>query len=149
MSSATVAMGDPVVMCYNLAKLRIRKTTNMDLSVLALQAVDIVLYLLDKSTGGALEKAGADVWEFLKARFQGRLQLERAKEEPKLLEAAIVSEAESDKRFQEDLERLVTQYQQTQNISNVSQTTQSGVNLNVNHNPGTVIGQQIDKQFFR
>ncbi len=121
----------------------------MDLSVLALQAVNIVMYLLDKSTGGALEKAGADVLEFLKARFQGRLQLERAKEEPKLLEAAIVSEAESDKRFQEDLERLVTQYQQTQNISNVSQTTQSGVNLHVNHNPGTVIGQQIDKQFFR
>jgi hypothetical protein len=144
-----MAMGDHIAMCYNLAKLRIRNTTNMDLSVLALQAVNIVLYLLDKSTGGALEKAGADVFEFLKARFQGRLQLERAKEEPKLLEAAIVSEAESDKRFQEDLERLVTQYQQTQNISNVSQTTQSGVNLNVNHNPGTVIGQQIDKQFFR
>ncbi len=142
-------MGDHIAMCYNLAKLRIRNTTNMDLSVLALQAVNIVLYLLDKSTGGALEKAGADVFEFLKARFQGRLRLERAKEEPKLLEAAIVSEAESDKRFQEDLERLVTQYQQTQNISNVSQTTQSGVNLNVNHNPGTVIGQQIDKQFFR
>lgn len=144
-----MAMGDHVAMCYNLAKLRTRNTTNMDLSVLALQAVNIVLYLLDKSTGGALEKAGADVFEFLKARFQGRLQLERAKEEPKLLEAAIVSEAESDKRFQEDLERLVTQYQQIQNISNVSQTTQSGVNLNVNHNPGTVIGQQIDKQFFR
>jgi len=144
-----MAMGEHIAMCYNLAKLRIRNTTNMDLSVLALQAVNIVLYLLDKSTGGALEKAGADVFEFLKARFQGRLQLERAKEEPKLLEAAIVSEAESDKRFQEDLERLVTQYQQTQNISNVSQTTQSGVNLNVNHNPGTVIGQQIDKQFFR
>jgi hypothetical protein len=144
-----MAMGEHIAMCYNLAKLRIRNTTNMDLSVLALQAVNIVLYLLDKSTGGALEKAGADIFEFLKARFQGRLQLERAKEEPKLLEAAIVSEAESDKRFQEDLERLVTQYQQTQNISNVSQTTQSGVNLNVNHNPGTVIGQQIDKQFFR
>jgi hypothetical protein len=144
-----MAMGEHIAMCYNLAKLRIRNTTNMDLSVLALQAVNIVLYLLDKSTGGALEKAGADVFEFLKARFQGRLQLERAKEEPKLLEAAIVSEAESDKRFQEDLERLVTQYQQIQNISNVSQTTQSGVNLNVNHNPGTVIGQQIDKQFFR
>jgi hypothetical protein len=121
----------------------------MDLSVLALQVVNIVIYVLDKATGGALEKAGADVLEFLKARFQGRLQLERAKEEPKLLEAAIVSEAESDKGFQEDLEKLVTKYQQIQNISNVSQTTQSGVNLNVNNNPGTVIGQQIDKQFFR
>jgi hypothetical protein len=121
----------------------------MDLSALALEVVKIVLYALDKSTGGALEKAGADVLDFLKARFQGRLQLERAKEEPKLLEAAIVSEAESDKRFQENLERLVTQYQQRQNTSNVSQTTQSGVNLHVNNNPGKVIGQQIGQQFFR
>jgi hypothetical protein len=121
----------------------------MDLSVLALQAVNIALYAIDKATGGALEKAGADVLDFLKARFQGRLQIERAKEEPKLLEAAIVSEAESDKRFQEDLERLVTRYQQIHNTSNVSQTTESGVNLNVNSNPGTVIGQQIGQQFFR
>ncbi|MEH1889185.1 MAG: hypothetical protein V7K92_06855 [Nostoc sp.] len=121
----------------------------MDLSVLALQAVNIVLYALDKATGGALEKAGADVLDFLKARFQGRFQLEKAKQEPKLLEAALVSEAESDKTFQEDLERLVTQYQQIQNTSNVSQNTQSGVNLNVNNNPGTVIGQQIGQQLFR
>lgn len=121
----------------------------MDLSVLALQAVNIALYAIDKATGGALEKAGADVLDFLKTRFQGRLQIEKAKEEPKLLEAAIVSEAESDKRFQEDLEKLVTQYQQIQNTSNVSQTTESGVNLNVNNNPGTVIGQQIGQQFFR
>lgn len=121
----------------------------MDLSVLALEAVKIVLYALDKTTGGALEKAGADILDFLKARFQGRLQLESAKEEPKLLEAVIVSEGESDKRFQEELERLVTHYQQIQNTSHVSQNTQSGVNLNVNNNPGKVIGQQIGQQFFR
>ncbi len=121
----------------------------MDLSVLAVQAVNIALYAIDKATGGALEKAGADVLEFLKVKFQGRLQVERVKEEPKLLEAAIVSEGELDKKFKEDLEQLVTRYQQIQNNLNVSQNTESGVNLNVNNNPGTVIGQQIGQQFFR
>lgn len=121
----------------------------MDLSVLALQAVNIAIYALDKATGGALDKAGADVFDFLKARFQGRLQLEMAKEEPKLLEAAILSEAEFDKRFHEDLERLITQYQQIQTTSNVSQNTKSGVNIKVDNNPGRVIGQQIGQQFFR
>lgn len=121
----------------------------MDLSVLALQAVNITLYVIDKATGGALEKAGSDVLDFLRKRFQDKLQIERVKEEPKLLQAAIVSEAESDNKFQEDLERLVNRYQQLQNTSNVSQNTESGVNLNVNNNSGTVIGQQIGKQFFR
>lgn len=121
----------------------------MDLSVLAVQAVNITLYVLDKATGGALEKAGADVLEFLKARFRGRLNLEQAREEAKLLEAAIVSEAQQDSKFQEDLENLISRFQQVQNISNVSQNTQSGVNVNVGNNPGTVIGQNIEKQFFR
>lgn len=122
----------------------------MVLSVLALEATNIVLSILNKATDGAIEKAGADLFDFLKARFQGRFRLEEAKAEPKILEAAIVSEAESDKRFQEDLEKLVARYQKTQNIS-VSQSTESGVNLNVNDNSGTVIGQQIDqrRQFFR
>lgn len=105
--------------------------------------------MLDKATGGALEKAGVDVMEFLKARFRGRLNLEQAREESKLLEAAIVSEAQQDVKFREDLEKLITEFQQVQNISNVSQNTQSGVNVNVNSNPGTVIGQKIDQQFFR
>ncbi|WP_066382115.1 hypothetical protein [Anabaena sp. CA = ATCC 33047] len=121
----------------------------MELSILALQAVNIALYAIDKATGGVLEKAGADVLDFLKTRFKDRLQIESAKHQPKLLEAAIVSEAESDKEFKEYLERLVTQYNQLQNTSNISQNTASGVNLNVNNNPGTIIGQQIGNQFFR
>lgn len=122
----------------------------MELSVLALQATNIVLSILNKATDGAIEKAGADLFDFLRGRFQGRFRLEEAKSEPKILEAAIVSEAESDRRFQEDLEKLVARYQKTQNIS-VSQSTESGVNLSVNDNSGTVIGQQIDqrRQFFR
>lgn len=114
----------------------------MALSVLALQAANIALWALDKVSGGALEKAGADVLEFLTKRFQGKLQIRGAK--PELLGAAILSEAEQDEEFQKNLERLVNQYQITQN-NPVSQNTKSGVNINVGSNPGTVIGQQ----FFR
>lgn len=119
----------------------------MSLSVLALQAVNIALFTIDKVSGGALEKAGADTLEFLQKRFQGRLRIDES--ESKLLEAAILSEAELDKKFQEDLERLVTQYQQIQSRSSVSQTTESGVNMNVGQNSGTVVGQQTEQKFFR
>lgn len=118
----------------------------MELSVLALQATNIALWAIDKVSGGALEKAGADVLEFLTKRFQGKLQIRGTK--PELLEAAILSEAEWDEEFQKSLEKLVNQYQQTQSNS-VSQNTESGVNINVGNNPGTVIGQQIGQQFFR
>ncbi|MDJ0696450.1 MAG: hypothetical protein QNJ49_22680 [Mastigocoleus sp. MO_167.B18] len=122
----------------------------MELSVLALQAVNIALWAVDKAAGGALEKAGTDVLDFLTNRFQGKLQIRES--ERKLLEAAILSQAEWDNKFQEDLERLVNNYQQLQNTT-VSQNTQSGVNLNVNNNnSGTVIGQQNigqQQQFFR
>jgi hypothetical protein len=119
----------------------------MELSVLALQAVNIALWAIDKASGGALEKAGADVLGFLAKRFQGKLQIDQS--EPKLLEAAILSEAEWDSKFQQDLERLVTHYQQIQTSSHVSQNTESGVNINVDENSGTVVGQQIGQQFFR
>lgn len=118
----------------------------MELSILALQAVNITLWALDKASGGALEKAGGDVLEFLTKRFQDKLKIKES--DPKLLEAAILSEAEWDKKFHEDLERLVNQYRQIQN-SSVSQNTESGVNVNVTDNSGTVIGQQIGQQFFR
>ncbi len=122
----------------------------MELTVLAAEAVRITIYMLDKATGGALEKAGADVLDLLKKKFQGRFKLEQAKEKPKLLEATIISEAQLDKSFQENLERLVTQFKQIQNNSSeVFQNTESGVNVNVTNNPGTVIGQQIGQQFFR
>ncbi|MDP5337032.1 MAG: hypothetical protein NWQ28_00460 [Nodularia sp. (in: cyanobacteria)] len=112
----------------------------MELSVLALQATNIAFWAIDKASGGALEKAGADVLEFLTKRFQGKLQIRESK--PELLEAAILSEAEWDKKFQDNLEKLVNQYQQRENFS-VSQSAESGVNINVGSNPGTVIGQQI------
>ena len=119
----------------------------MELSVLALQSVNIVLYAIDKTSGGALEKVGGEVLDFLTRRFYGKLQIDQS--HPKLLEAAILSEAESDKTFQADLEKLVNHYQQIQNTSNVSQHTASGVNMNVPGNSGTVVGQQIEQKFFR
>jgi hypothetical protein len=122
----------------------------MELSILAPKAVSIVLYMLDKVSGGALEKAGADVLDLLKRRFEGKLRVEDTKGEPKLLEATIISEAQRDKDFQVHLERLVTQFERVQNNSSETyQNTESGVNVNVNNNPGTVIGQKIDKQIFR
>jgi ferredoxin len=117
----------------------------MDLSSLAAQAVTIVLYTLDKAAGGALEKASADVLDFLKSRFRGRVSIDQSKQNREFLEAVIVDEARLNNQFKEELERLVTQFQQApsvQNTSNVTQSTQSGVNLNVSSNTGTVIGQQ-------
>jgi hypothetical protein len=121
---------------------------NMELSFLAFQAVKIAFESIDKASGGALEKAGANILDFLMKRFQDKLQINGS--EPKLLEAAILIEAERDNQFQEDLSKLVNQYQKIQNISNVSQNTNSGVNFN-GVNEGTVIGQQNigNTQFFR
>jgi predicted Zn-dependent protease len=121
----------------------------MDLLVLAPKAVEIALSAIDQVTDGALQQAGADLLSFLKTRFLGRLQITKATEDKKLLEAAIISEANSDQKFQKDLEKLVTQYNNIQNSYNISQSTESGVNISVDNNPGTVIGQQIGQQFFR
>jgi hypothetical protein len=119
----------------------------MELSILAVKAASIAMYTIDKVSGGALEKAGSDVLIFLAKRFQGKLQVGQS--DPKLLEAAILSEAELDGKFQQDLEKLVTHYQQIQTTSTVSQTTESGVNMNVGNNSGSVVGQQIKQNFFR
>ena len=42
----------------------------MELSVLVLQATTIALWVGDKVSGGALEKAGANLLDFLEKRFQ-------------------------------------------------------------------------------
>jgi ferredoxin len=118
----------------------------MDLSTFAAQAVTIILYSLDKATDGALEKAGADILDFLKARFRGRVSLDNPNQDRKYLEATIIKEAKQDSQFKQDLERLIIQFQENkplQNISNFTQETQSGVNFNITHSPGsTFVGQQ-------
>jgi hypothetical protein len=88
----------------------------MDLSSLTDQAVIIALYTIDKAAGGALEKASADVLDFLKSRFRGRVSIDQAKQNKELLEAVIVEEARLDQQFKNDLERLVTQFQQVQSV---------------------------------
>lgn len=123
----------------------------MELSVLALQAVNIALWAIDKSSGGALEKAGSDVLDFLRGKFQDKFQISDTPSER--IKAAIISEAEHNERFKENLERLVTQYHQIYN-ANVTQSNSSGVNVNFNNSPGTNVGQQIGNQrvdtaFFR
>lgn len=118
-------------------------------SLLAAQAVKIALYALDNVTGGALEKAGANILTFLTKRFQDRLQI--GKSESQLLEAAIISEASSDKEFQAELEKLVMNYSQIENSTQISQSTESGVNVNVQSNSGAINvgGQHVGTQIFR
>lgn len=122
----------------------------MELTILAAEATRIAFYVIDKATGGALEKAGADVLDFLRKRFHGRLTISQADNNGGVLQAAIVSEAIRDQSFQDNLEKLVAQFNQIQNKApQVNQNTQSGVNVNINDNSGTFIGQQIGQQFFR
>ena len=119
----------------------------MEPSLLAAQAVKIALYTIDNITGGALEQAGANILSLLTKRFRGRVKVEKSESE--LLEAAIVSEASLDKKFKEELEELVGNYSQIENSSQVAMNTESGVNMHVQNNSGSVVGQQIGTQIFR
>lgn len=118
----------------------------MELSLLALQAANIALWAVDKLSGGALEQAGANILSLLSKKLHGKLRVGESK--PALIQAAILSEAENDKKFQLELEELVSHFNSLDNGS-VYQNTDSGVNVNVGNNSGTVIGQQIGQQFFR
>lgn len=115
----------------------------MDVSTLASAAAQIIVATINKTSDGAVQKVGSDIVDFLKKQFQGRLQIESAK--PEALEADILSKAERDPKFREDLARLVSQYEQIK--SNSPHISQSGVNINVNHNTGKVTGQE--NTFFR
>ncbi|WP_121971666.1 hypothetical protein [Leptolyngbya sp. BC1307] len=117
----------------------------MELSLLALEAVKIVSYVANKATDGALEKAGANLLDFLSKRFRGRLAVQST--ESRRLEAAIISEAESNPAFKSELEKLVVNYQQIQSTNYITQNTEKGVNINAANNAGTVVGQQIQSQF--
>ena len=117
----------------------------MELSLLAVEAARIAGYAANKVTGGTLSKAGANVLEYLSQRFKNRLSMSDT--EPKRLEAAIISEAESDSAFKTELEKLVVNYQQIQSSDSVTQNTDKGVNINAPNNAGTVVGQQIQSQF--
>jgi len=119
----------------------------MELSILAAEASRIAFWAIDKASSGALGKAGADVLLFLKTKFQDKLQINQS--DPQILESVILNEAQLNSQFQEDLQRLVNYYHQIQNSPNISQHTESGVNINLGSNSGTFVGQQIEQKFFR
>ncbi|WP_199312736.1 hypothetical protein [Microcoleus sp. FACHB-672] len=121
-------------------------TNIMDLAILASAAV----YFFAQTTGGALEKLGADVVDQLKGliytKFAGRAELRQASENPKILEAVIEEEASRDDIFRKQLEELVTRLQQIENnrpIDNVYQNAgESGVNQKIDSvSGGTVSGR--------
>jgi hypothetical protein len=111
---------------------------------LAAEAVKIVLDVLDKVTGGALEEVGVQVLQYLKAKLQGTLKLDQAKKDPTILQTAILNKALEDKNFKSELENLVVKFQKLENTTaKVIQSTHSGVNISADNSK--VIGQQ----FFR
>lgn len=118
----------------------------MGLTELAQAASTAVIWVLDKTAGGGLQQVGIQIFEFLKRRFEGKLQLEQAKENPELLNALIITEASSDNEFKESLEQLVIRFEQVQQQSGakVIQNTTEGVNMNVDHNQGNMVGQQYN-----
>lgn len=124
----------------------------MELTVLALQAANIATWAIDKASGGALERAGADILDFLKNKFQNKLQIGRTS--PELIQAAILSKAKQDEQFKNELEDLVKQFHQIRGASVSNQATNSGVNVNFNNSSGVSVNQQIGNQqigtaFFR
>lgn len=119
----------------------------MDLAILASAAVS---FFFTQTTGGALEKLGADVVDQLKGliytKFAGRAELRQASENPKILEAVIEEEASIDDIFRKQLEELVTRLQQIENnipSDNVYQNAgESGVNQKIDSvSGGTVSGR--------
>lgn len=107
---------------------------------LANATVNIVLYMLDKTTGGALEEVGVQILQYLKTQFQGTFKLDQVKKDPELLKAAILDKALENKNFKSDLEQLVINFQKIENNNaNVIQNNNSGVNISANDS--NVIGQ--------
>lgn len=111
---------------------------------LAAETVKIVLQVLDKVTGGALEEAGVQILQYLKSRLQGVFRLDQAKQNPEQLKTVILDKVIDDEIFRNELEQLVIKFQKLESTTaKVIQNTQSGVNINADNS--TVIGQQ----FFR
>ncbi|MBD2099303.1 hypothetical protein [Leptolyngbya sp. FACHB-261] len=111
---------------------------------LAVATVKIVLDVLDKVTGGALEEVGTQLLQYLKTKLQGTLKLDKVREDPALLRATVLDRALEDKRFKSDLEQLVLKFQKLEsNTAKTIQNNQSGVNINAENS--NVVGQQ----FFR
>ncbi|MEP0754294.1 hypothetical protein NDA03_18915 [Trichocoleus sp. Lan] len=112
---------------------------------LAAATVKILLGVLDKVTGGALEEVGTQILQYLQSKLQGNLRLDKVKEEPSLLKATVLDKALNDKTFKNELEQLVFKFQKLENnTAKVNQTTQSGVNINAENSK--IVGQIFRNQ---
>ncbi|NES04795.1 MAG: hypothetical protein F6K22_19330 [Okeania sp. SIO2F4] len=120
-------------------------------TLLASKASEIVLYGLDKVTGGSLEAIAGEVIKSLKSKLQGIFNLDRARENQELLKAAILNLITEDKSFRNNLEQQVLRFQKEENNTiNVTQNAQDRsfnfnnltAETNTNIAADTNIGQQ-------
>jgi hypothetical protein len=119
----------------------------MELLELGALTVKFVRFVIEQTTGGALQELGAQFLQVIQARLgRSRRELEEAVKNPQLLdelEAEVVHAASLDSHFKNTLESLMEQLkQEQQNATIFNQTTNSGFNQQINTNLGTAIGQQ-------
>ncbi len=119
----------------------------MELLELGALTVKFVRFVIEQTTGGALQELGAQFLQVLQARLgRSRRELEEAVKNPQLLdelEAEVVDAASLDSNFKNTLETLIEQLkQEQQSATRYNQTTNSGFNQQINTNLGTAIGQQ-------
>ena len=95
---------------------------------LAAATVSIVLSILNKMSEGTLNEAGSQLYQFLEQNLQGIFKLDRAKEDPELLEAVILNAAKEDQSLKNDLEKYVLNYQKEEQ-NQVIQNNQYGANV--------------------
>lgn len=112
---------------------------------LAIASTEIIKFVSGKAVGGALEKVGEQVLLKVQEALPENISLTQEKSE--LLQAAVVSRAQSDERFYHSLETLVCEFKRLQTGS--SQASSSGVNIQISGgSQKNVIGQQ-NNSFFR
>ena len=104
----------------------------------------IVLSILNKMSEGTLNEAGSQLYQFLEQNLQGIFKLDRAKEDPELLEAVILNAAKEDQSLKNDLEKYVLNYQKEEQ-NQVIQNNQYGANVNQAYNSTFIAQQNIDQ----
>ena len=121
----------------------------MDLLHVASGAASAVIALMNGTLARALEEVGSQIVKLLQERFKSTLNIEQAKEKPKLLEATIITEGYQDPEFKETLEKLVNRFQDILNRQEpvVQNASDGSVNINAANNQGNVTG--IDQRTFR
>ena len=111
---------------------------------LAATTVSIVLDILNKMSDGAVGEAGSQLLRFLEQNLQGIFKTDKAKEDPELLEAAILDTATENRDFKNNLEQFVLKYQKEEQ-NQVIQNNQYGANINQAYNSTFIAQQNIDQ----